>query len=101
MMSNKQTKNGKRFKLPDGEVTESHEDYIEAWEDIFVPIEEQFNLRVTSFNPQIQFSFVDKPGAPGFTMPTTLAIQIRDMIKSNEELQEELDNYHADAPHLF
>jgi hypothetical protein len=66
----------KTFRMPDGSITNSLEDFMAAWEAIYRPLEEFLNVRVSGFDPDFLIVDRERPNGSGHTLPMWLARRI-------------------------
>lgn len=70
------------FRLPDGKYTSSASRLSREWARIYKPICKELGVKVIGFDPGISFRYNDDDGY--FTLPTSIAIKIRDLITRTE-----------------
>lgn len=69
----------KYYKCPDGTVVRSLKKYIKAWEDVYKPFEQEFDMICTSFDPDI--SFRTENWKTNINLPVHLVIKWNKKIK--------------------
>jgi hypothetical protein len=68
-----------QYRLPGGAYTDSRKLYLQAWEELYMPVAEALGCEVLSFDPGITMSYAYSC----FCLPVPVAQRIAELVKEN------------------